>query len=125
VSEALATSIALRGSKQPTETERRHAHALRLLDAYGVVTRDTVAAEGLAGGFSAVYPVLREMEERGRVRRGYFVEGLGGAQFCVPAALDRLRAERSDPGGRGNRACGVRPSKSVRGRAAVAALVGR
>jgi ATP-dependent Lhr-like helicase len=63
------------------------------------VTRDTVAGEGLPGGFSAVYPVLREMEERGRVRRGYFVEGLGGAQFCIPAALDRLRAERSDPGG--------------------------
>jgi ATP-dependent Lhr-like helicase len=103
VSEALATSIALRGSKQPTDTERRHAHALRLLDAYGVVTRDTVAAEGLAGGFSAVYPVLREMEERGRVRRGYFVEGLGGAQFCVPAALDRLRAERSDPDGERSR----------------------
>jgi ATP-dependent Lhr-like helicase len=70
-----------------------------LLDAYGVVTRDTVAGEGLTGGFSAVYPILREMEERGRVRRGYFVEGLGGAQFCIPAALDRLRAERGDPGG--------------------------
>jgi ATP-dependent Lhr-like helicase len=99
VSEALATAIVLRGGQPPTDTERRHAQALRLLDAYGVVTRDTVAGEGLAGGFSAVYPVLREMEERGRVRRGYFVEGLGGAQFCVPAALDRLRAERSDPGG--------------------------
>ncbi|HUR16496.1 MAG TPA: hypothetical protein VMZ33_04380, partial [Candidatus Limnocylindrales bacterium] len=57
------------------------------------------AGEGLQGGFSAVYPILREMEERGRVRRGYFIEGLGGAQFCVPAALDRLRAERSDPSG--------------------------
>ncbi|MEP7158580.1 MAG: DEAD/DEAH box helicase, partial [Chloroflexota bacterium] len=44
-------------------------------------------------------PVLREMEERGRVRRGYFVEGLGGAQFCLPAALDRLRAERADAAG--------------------------
>jgi ATP-dependent Lhr-like helicase len=82
-----------------SETERRHAQALRLLDAYGVVTRDSVAAEGLPGGFSAVYPVLREMEERGRVRRGYFVDGLGGAQFCQPAALDRLRAERSDAAG--------------------------
>ncbi|MEX2547271.1 MAG: DEAD/DEAH box helicase [Chloroflexota bacterium] len=98
VTEALATAIALRGGA-PTDTERRHAQALRLLDAYGVVTRDTVAGEGLPGGFSAVYPVLREMEERGRVRRGYFVEGLGGAQFCIPAALDRLRAERSDPSG--------------------------
>ena len=99
VGEALTTAIALRGSKQPTETERRHAQALRLLDTYGVVTRDTVAGEGLSGGFSAVYPILREMEERGRVRRGYFVEGLGGAQFCLPAALDRLRAERADASG--------------------------
>jgi len=99
VSDALATALALRGGQPPTDTERRHAQALRLLDAYGVVTRDTVAGEGLAGGFAAVYPVLREMEERGRVRRGYFVEGLGGAQFCIPAALDRLRAERADPGG--------------------------
>ena len=99
VSDAVATAIALRGSKAPTETERRHAQALRLLDGYGVVTRDTVAGEALPGGFSAVYPVFREMEERGRVRRGYFVEGLGGAQFCVPAALDRLRAERGDPSG--------------------------
>ncbi len=98
VSDALATAIALRG-KDPTDTERRHAQALRLLDAYGLVTRETVAGEALPGGFSAVYPVLREMEERGRVRRGYFVEGLGGAQFCMPAALDRLRAERGDPAG--------------------------
>jgi ATP-dependent Lhr-like helicase len=99
VSEAVATANALRKGQPPSETERRHAHALRLLDAYGVVTRDTVAGEGLPGGFSGVYPVLREMEERGRVGRGYFVEGLGGAQFCIPAALDRLRAERSDASG--------------------------
>jgi ATP-dependent Lhr-like helicase len=99
VSDALATAAALRGAIAPTGTEQRHAQALRLLDAYGVVTRESVAAEGLAGGFAAVYPVLREMEERGRVRRGYFVEGLGGAQFCQPAALDRLRAERSDAAG--------------------------
>jgi ATP-dependent Lhr-like helicase len=98
VSEAISTAVALRGG-EPTDTERRHAQALRLLDSYGVVTRDTVAGEGLSGGFSAVYPILREMEERGRVRRGYFVEGLGGAQFCIPAALDRLRAERADAGG--------------------------
>ena len=82
-----------------SDTERRHALALRLLERQGVVTRDGVAAENVSGGFSAVYPVLREMEERGRVRRGYFVEGLGGAQFCLPAALDRLRSERGDPGG--------------------------
>jgi ATP-dependent Lhr-like helicase len=95
----VSTAATLRGGAGPTATEQRHALALRLLDAYGVVTRDAVAAEGLPGGFSAVYPVLREMEERGRVRRGYFVDGLGGAQFCQPAALDRLRAERADAAG--------------------------
>ena len=99
VADAVATAVALRGGAPPSDTERRHAQALRLLDAYGVVTRDSVAGEGLAGGFAAVYPVLREMEERGRIRRGYFVEGLGGAQFCLPAALDRLRAERADAAG--------------------------
>ncbi|CAN5779998.1 hypothetical protein BH24CHL6_BH24CHL6_10290 [soil metagenome] len=99
VSEALSTAIALRGGEGPSDTERRHAQASRLLESHGVVTRDAVAAEGLSGGFAAVYPVLREMEERGRVRRGYFVEGLGGAQFALPAALDRLRAARGDPAG--------------------------
>ena len=98
VSEAVATAIALAGGSPPSETERRHAIALRLLDRHGVVTRDAVAAEDVPGGFSAVYPILRETEDRGRVRRGYFVEGLGGAQFALPAAVDRLRAERPAPG---------------------------
>jgi ATP-dependent helicase Lhr and Lhr-like helicase len=97
VADAITTAVALGGGHPPSETERRHALGLRLLETHGVVTRDGVAADGVSGGFSAVYPVLREMEERGRVRRGYFVEGLGGAQFCLPAALDRLRAERADP----------------------------
>jgi ATP-dependent Lhr-like helicase len=75
-------------------TERSHAIALSLLDRHGVVTRETALSEGIAGGFASVYPVLKAMEEAGRVRRGYFVEGLGGAQFAVPGAVDRLRAER-------------------------------
>jgi ATP-dependent helicase Lhr and Lhr-like helicase len=101
VADAVGAAAGLRGAPA-SDTERRHAQALRLLEAHGVVTRDAVAAEGLTGGFSAVYPVLREMEERGRVRRGYFVEGLGGAQFALPAALDRLRAQRADPAGANN-----------------------
>jgi ATP-dependent Lhr-like helicase len=72
---------------------------MRLLDRHGIVTRDGVAAEGVPGGFGAIYPILRELEEHGRVRRGYFVEGLGGAQFALPGAVDRLRAERADPSG--------------------------
>jgi ATP-dependent Lhr-like helicase len=63
-----------------------------------VVTREAVAAEGIAGGYASVYPVLRAMEESGRARRGYFVAGLGAAQFALPGAVDRLRAARDDDG---------------------------
>jgi ATP-dependent Lhr-like helicase len=63
-----------------------------LLERHGVLTRSHVLAEGLPGGFSGLYPVLSRMEEVGRVRRGYFVEGLGGAQFALPGAVDRLRS---------------------------------
>jgi len=98
VEEAVRTSVVLAG-REPSQTERRHALAMRLLERHGVVTRDGVAAEAAPGGFSLVYPILRELEETGRVRRGYFVEGLGGAQFALPGAVDRLRAERADPAG--------------------------
>ena len=77
----------------PGETLRAHALATTLLERYGVVTREVAAAEGITGGFSAVYPVLKAMEETGRVRRGYFIDGLGGAQFALPGAVERLRAE--------------------------------
>jgi ATP-dependent Lhr-like helicase len=73
-------------------TRRTHALAEALLDRHGVVTRGAVMAERVAGGFSAVYPVLKAFEESGRVRRGYFVEGLGAAQFAAPGAVDRMRA---------------------------------
>ena len=79
---------------RPTATERAHALALALLERHGVLTREAVAAEGVVGGFSAVYPVLRALEEAGRVRRGYFVDGLGAAQFSLPGAIDRLRSVR-------------------------------
>jgi ATP-dependent Lhr-like helicase len=62
-----------------------------------VVTRESVSSEAIAGGFSAIYQVLRAMEDAGRIRRGYFVAGLGGAQFAMPAALDLLRAQREGP----------------------------
>jgi len=80
-----------------TPTERGHATAVALLERYGVVTREAVMAENLPGGFSAVYPVLKAMEEAGRARRGYFVGGLGAAQFALPGAVDRLRGEREAP----------------------------
>ncbi|WP_031162963.1 ATP-dependent helicase [Streptosporangium roseum] len=73
-------------------TQRAHAQAEALLERHGVVTRGAVTAERLPGGFAAVYQVLRAFEESGRCRRGYFVEGLGGAQFALPGAVDRMRA---------------------------------
>jgi ATP-dependent Lhr-like helicase len=87
----------------PSPTERLHAVALALLDRHGIVTREAVAAEGLEGGFSAVYPVLRALEEAGRIRRGYFVEGLGAAQFAQGGAIDRLRAVREPAASRSDR----------------------
>ena len=75
-------------------TERLHAQSLALLERHGVLTREAVVGEGIEGGFSAVYPVLRALEEAGRIRRGYFVDGLGAAQFALAGALDRLRAVR-------------------------------
>jgi ATP-dependent Lhr-like helicase len=76
----------------PTPTEATTARAFQLLDRYGVLTREMALAEGQAGGFAGVYPVLKLLEERGQVRRGYFVAGLGAAQFASPGAVDRLRA---------------------------------
>ncbi|MCB9625675.1 MAG: DEAD/DEAH box helicase, partial [Sandaracinus sp.] len=81
-------------------TKRLEALATQLLERHGVLVREAVHAElralGLPGGFSAVYPVLKAMEEAGRVRRGYFVAGLGAAQFALPGADDRLRDRRHD-----------------------------
>jgi ATP-dependent helicase Lhr and Lhr-like helicase len=78
----------------PNPTEATHARALQLLERHGVLAREGALAEGLPGGFTAVYQVLKVLEERGQVRRGYFVAGLGAAQFALPGAVDRLRAER-------------------------------
>ncbi len=75
-------------------TEAAHALALQLLERNGVLTRESVLAEGVEGGFAGIYPVLKALEERGHARRGYFVAGLGAAQFALPGAVDRLRAER-------------------------------
>jgi ATP-dependent Lhr-like helicase len=68
-----------------------------MLERYGIVTREQVLAEGLTGGFSAIYPELSQLETLGIARRGYFLEGLGGAQFALPGAVERLRA-RAAPG---------------------------
>jgi ATP-dependent Lhr-like helicase len=70
---------------------RRRAQSELLLERYGVLTRELVVAEGHPGGFSGIYPELTSLETLGVARRGYFVEGLGGAQFALPGAVERLR----------------------------------
>ncbi|MEJ7845861.1 MAG: crosslink repair DNA glycosylase YcaQ family protein, partial [Acidimicrobiales bacterium] len=84
----------LPGQAAPTPTEVAHARATQLLERYGVLTREAALGEGIEGGFAGVYPVLKALEERGAVRRGYFVAGLGAAQFALPGAVDRLRSAR-------------------------------
>jgi ATP-dependent Lhr-like helicase len=77
---------------------RRRAVAELLLERYGVLTREQVLAEGVPGGFSSLYSELTQLETLGTCRRGYFVEGLGGAQFALPGAVERLRsAPPTDP----------------------------
>ena len=90
VSDLLSTTVA--------PTEHLHAVTGSLLQRYGVLTREAALGEGITGGFAALYPVLRAMEEAGKIRRGYFIDGLGGLQFALPGAVDRLRAVRDEEG---------------------------
>jgi ATP-dependent helicase Lhr and Lhr-like helicase len=78
-------------------TEWSTAVAQQLLARYGVLTREVAAAEGIFGGFGAVYDVLKALEDAGRIRRGYFVGEVGATQFAVPAALDLLRSLTTMP----------------------------
>lgn len=91
------------GERDTDPTARAAALADALLERHGVVIRGAVMAENQPGGFAAVYPVLAALEDRGAARRGYFVEGLGAAQFALPGAVDRLRSyadaeHRAGPG---------------------------
>jgi ATP-dependent Lhr-like helicase len=89
--------IEARVSARPSPTEWSTATAQQLLSRYGVVTREVAAAEGISGGFSAVYDVLKALEDAGKIRRGYFVAGMGATQFALSAALDLLRSLREPP----------------------------
>jgi ATP-dependent Lhr-like helicase len=77
---------------EPDSTVRAHHQAELLLSRHGVLTRGAVTAEGVPGGFAALYKVLTAFEDAGRCQRGYFVESLGGAQFAVASTVDRLRS---------------------------------
>ena len=85
---------------EPDPTIRAHAAAEVLLDRYGVITRGAVVAEEVPGGFAGQYQLLTRMEDAGQVRRGHFVDRLGGAQFSTGAVVDRLRSfQRDEDGG--------------------------
>jgi ATP-dependent helicase Lhr and Lhr-like helicase len=86
--------LVTRTADRPSAASWAAAWAQQLLTRHGIVTREATGIESIQGGFSTVYPVLRSLEEAGRVRRGYFVAGLGGAQFAQPGAVDRLRGGR-------------------------------
>jgi ATP-dependent Lhr-like helicase len=94
---AAAGRWSLLSQREPDPTRRLHAWAEQLLHRHGVLTRGAVVTERLPGGFAGVYSVLKAYEESGRCRRGYFVEGLGGAQFARPGAVDRLRGLSDRP----------------------------
>ncbi len=85
----------VRFDEDSSSTQRAFERASLLLERYGVVTAETAQSEGIPGGFSAIYDVLREMEERGQVRRGYFIRESVGAQFSTTAAVDALRNTRA------------------------------
>ena len=98
----------------PSSGPRTRALAELMLERHGIVTRETAIAEGIPGGFASIYGELQNLELLGTARRGYFVEGLGGAQFALPGAVERLRslpqADGVAPGSRRNR-----PRQPVRG----------
>ena len=96
-------------SREADPTLRAHATAAQLLDRHGVLTRAVARTEGISGHFAPVYRVLAGLENAGAVRRGYFVEHLGGSQFALPGAVDLLR----DQGSRGSRAEGGTEVRTV------------
>jgi ATP-dependent Lhr-like helicase len=91
---------------RPRDVEERTGHAItawiaaatqQLLARHGVLTRESFGTEQVPGGFGSLYPVLKRLEEAGRIRRGYFVAGLGATQFALPGAVDLLRSLRDPP----------------------------
>jgi ATP-dependent Lhr-like helicase len=89
---SLAAAVFSGAAGEPAAGERRRALAELLLERYGIVTREQVLAEGIKGGFAMLYETFSNLETLGICRRGYFIEGMGGAQFALPGAVERLRA---------------------------------
>ncbi len=96
------TAAVFGGETDPAAAvERRRTIAELLLERYGIVTREQVLAEGIKGGFATLYDTYCRLETLGVCRRGYFIEGMGGAQFALPGAVERLRAAPSHEAERG------------------------
>src|SRR5262249_31479227 len=92
---SLTAGIFGAGAEDPAAApDRRRALAELLLERYGIVTREQVLAENIKGGFAGLYDTFNSLETLGVCRRGYFIEGMGGAQFALPGAVERLRAQR-------------------------------
>ncbi len=89
--------LTARAGPKVSATESATALAQQLLARYGVLTREVATAENIAGGFSAVYDILKALEDAGRIRRGYFASEVGATQFALPAALDLLRSLKDVP----------------------------
>jgi ATP-dependent helicase Lhr and Lhr-like helicase len=103
--------------------ERRRALAELLLERYGIVTREQVLAEGIKGGFAMLYDTFASLETLGICRRGYFIEGMGGAQFALPGAVERLRAGVSAPSPGAAPSSGPTPAGEARESARARTLV--
>jgi len=91
---SLVRELSVGATTPARHTEVVLARVASLLDRYGLVVKELVEAEEVPGGFASLYEVLRSMEDAGKVRRGYFLDGLSGAQFVLPGVVDRLRAAR-------------------------------
>ena len=97
IGEGRWSAVRHRAAEKQSPVEWIAANAQQLLARYGLVMREAAASEGIPGGWAAIYPALKTMEESGRIRRGMFIAGLGAAQFATPAAVDILRSLRIDP----------------------------
>jgi ATP-dependent Lhr-like helicase len=97
------------GAPGESGPERRRALAELLLERYGIVTREQVLAEGVVGGFAILYDTFANLETLGICRRGYFIEGMGGAQFALPGAVERLRSAQ----GQGHGSAAGEPPRSL------------
>jgi len=112
VGTAASGNLAGLGNTAPAGPERRRVLAELLLERYGILTREQVLAEGIKGGFAMLYDTLSNLETLGVCRRGYFIEGMGGAQFALPGAVERLRASGRPQGSHGSGSASQFPDQS-------------